>query len=312
MKAKLVSLLFPAGILFIVAGVSVWNIPQKSSNNTDKTIKPTISVTATQSLKPSATIQKPSTAIKPKTNLRQVYIVNVLDGDTVITSTGDRIRYLGINAPEKGQPYSTLSTAKNKDLILNKTVGLEFDVAQKDRYGRTLAYIFLGNTFVNLEMVNSGLAVSETIPPNVKYQDLILSAQKTTRDACRGMWENYCFKDNSKNTSCLSISTIYANPPGDDNKNKNGEWIEFKNTCQNSVSMNNWLLKDNSASNKYEFKNFSLPENQSIRLHSGCGQNSNTDLFWSCPEPRYAIWNNSGDHAYLYNEKQNLVADYSY
>lgn len=121
-----------------------------------------------------------------------VKIVKVLDGDTVQTETGEKIRYIGINSPEKGEPFSREATEANKLLVLGKKVRFEFDVQRKDRFGRTLAYVFADDTFVNLEMVKSGWAVLQTIPPNVRYQDKIVEAQKEARDNCLGTWANLC------------------------------------------------------------------------------------------------------------------------
>ena len=76
--------------------------------------------------------------------------------------------------------------------------------------------------------------------------------------------------------------------------------------------MEGWLIKDSSASNKYYFKNYLLSQNSAVKIHSGCGTDSQIDLFWACPEQKYAVWNNSGDHAYLYNQNGELISDYQY
>ncbi len=66
------------------------------------------------------------------------------------------------------------------------TVHLEFDVQQRDRYGRLLAYVYLKDgTFANAWLVEQGYAQVMTVPPNVKYQDLFLKLQ---REARRGLW----------------------------------------------------------------------------------------------------------------------------
>lgn len=303
MKKKSAVALFLLGILFLTSGFLI----RQNSLNQGPIIKK--NSLKDVSLKSS---EEKTPEITEASQISNELIVRVIDGDTVVSNTGNTIRYLGINAPEKGQPFSTESTEKNKNLVLGKSINLEYDLQVKDKYGRTLAYVFIGNKFINLEMVKSGLAVSETIQPNVKYQDQILGAQKTSRDSCLGIWSGLCL-DLSKNESCVRIAFINADPPGNDNEYKNNEWIEFKNTCSASVSMQNWLVKDNSASNKYQFKNFLLNSNQTVKLHSGCGQDSLTDLYWKCPEQKYAVWNNSGgDHAFLYNEKGEMISDYQY
>lgn len=239
-----------------------------------------------------------------------VKVIRVLDGDTIEIEGGERVRYLGINAPESGQPFSTEATRENERLVAGRTVTLEFDVQTQDRYERLLAYVWAGDILVNQEIVKNGYAVIETIQPNVKYQDLILKAQQEARSACRGLWAGLCSQN--KEASCIKIVNINADAPGNDNYNKNGEWIEIKNTCSQTIPMENWLLKDSSASNKYEFKDFSLEGSKSVIIYSGCGSDTQNKLYWQCPEGQYAVWNNTGDHAFLYDASNNLITEYQY
>lgn len=245
-----------------------------------------------------------------------ILVTEVFDGDTLKLENGEIIRLLGINAPEKGQPYSAKSTQFLKETLLNRPVQLTFDVQNKDRYGRTLGYVYSGSLFVNLELARRGLAVIETIAPNVAHSDEIKAAQDDAKKNCRGLWEGLCGKTGESGlgsgSSCVYISQINADPPGNDTNKKNEEWVEIKNSCSDSVQLSSYLIKDSSASNTYTFNAFSLGSNGVVKIHSGCGQDSSTDLYWKCPEGRYAIWNNSGDHAYLYNSSGVLVSDYQY
>jgi len=241
---------------------------------------------------------------------RSVKVTRVLDGDTIEIESGERVRYLGINAPESGQPFFTEATRENERLVAGRTVALEFDVQTQDRYKRLLAYVWVGDVLVNEEIVKNGYAVIETIQPNVKYQDLILKAQQEARNACRGLWAGLCSQN--KEVSCIRIVNINADAPGNDNENKNGEWIEIKNTCSQAISMESWFLKDSSASNKYEFKDFTLEGSKSVIIYSGCGKDTQDKLYWQCPEGQYAIWNNTGDHAFLYDASNNLIIEYQY
>ncbi len=76
-----------------------------------------------------------------------------------------------------------------RKLVEGKEVKLEFDVSQRDKYGRLLAYVYLTDgTFVNAEIIKQGFAQVMTIPPNVKHQDLFLRLQKEARENRRGLW----------------------------------------------------------------------------------------------------------------------------
>jgi micrococcal nuclease len=80
----------------------------------------------------------------------------------------------------------------NKALVAGRTVVLEKDVSETDRYGRLLRYVWLpdsaGWLLVNLELVRRGFAQVSTYPPDVKYTDLYLDAQRKARDQGRGLW----------------------------------------------------------------------------------------------------------------------------
>ena len=73
-----------------------------------------------------------------------VRVSRVVDGDTVELADGRKVRYLGINTPERGQPFYQEATDFNAELVAGKKVRLEFDVDTIDKYGRTLAHVFVG------------------------------------------------------------------------------------------------------------------------------------------------------------------------
>jgi len=105
------------------------------------------------------------------------------------------VRYIGIDTPETHHPMKGVERAgkeaseANRKLVDGKTVRLEFDVQEQDRYGRLLAYVYLEEgTFVNAWLVENGYAVVMTIPPNVKHQELFLMLQREAREEKRGLW----------------------------------------------------------------------------------------------------------------------------
>jgi micrococcal nuclease len=87
------------------------------------------------------------------------------------------------------EPYGMEAAEANRKLVDGKTVPLEFDVQQLDKYGRTLAYVYLEDgTFVNAWLVENGYAMVMTIPPNVKHEGLFWKLQGEAREAGRGLW----------------------------------------------------------------------------------------------------------------------------
>jgi len=244
--------------------------------------------------------------VSPTGPTRLATVTYVIDGDTIEVGREERVRYLGINTPESGRPYFTEATNENKKLVNEKEVKLELDVQTKDQYGRTLAYVWAGETMVNLELVCRGYANTYTLPPNVKYKDYFLEAERDAREHQRGLWAPSLITQ-----AKIKIVNINADAPGNDNENKNGEWVEIKNQGENSVNMINWTLKDE-ANHIYTFADFTLTPDESLFIYSGCGSNTQEKLYWQCPEGEYAIWNNSGDTAFLRDASGNLVDSYKY
>lgn len=131
-------------------------------------------------------------------------IKRVSDGDTVVIQdeldNQYKIRFIGIDAPEsrnvgnRKQVQVFGSEAKNhlKKLLFNKKIRLEFDVQKIDRYGRTLAYVYLENgVFLNQYLVQKGYARMATFPPNIKYVELFRKSEEKARKNKLGMWKYY-------------------------------------------------------------------------------------------------------------------------
>ena len=122
-------------------------------------------------------------------------VLKVIDGDTVVTSDGQKIRYIGIDTPEiyysrnSAEYFGYQAKDFNKKLVKGKNVKLEFDSEHFDKYDRALAYVYLEDgTFVNAELVKEGYARVMTIEPNTKYADLFKRLEKEAKAKKLGMW----------------------------------------------------------------------------------------------------------------------------
>jgi micrococcal nuclease len=125
-------------------------------------------------------------------------VERVIDGDTVEVRYENEVlavRLIGVDTPETvapGEPvacYGPAASRFTKDNLSGKDVRLEFDVERLDRYGRTLAYVWVGEVLFNEELVLRGFAQVSTFPPNVKYVDQFLAAQRDARKDDRGLWK---------------------------------------------------------------------------------------------------------------------------
>ncbi len=124
----------------------------------------------------------------------------VIDGDTVELAGGQLVRYIGIDAPEThrreggrwvddSEPFGREATEANRRLVEGKrTVRLEYDVQTHDRYGRLLAYVYVGDQMVNEALLADGYATLLTIPPDVKYVERFRQLAAQARAARRGLW----------------------------------------------------------------------------------------------------------------------------
>lgn len=119
-------------------------------------------------------------------------VTNIVDGDTIDVSIDGityRVRYIGMDTPERGDHFFDEATEANRVLVEGETVLLVKDVSETDRYGRLLRYVYLQDgTFVNAELVKQGYALIATFPPDVRHQDLFLELQEEARHAGRGLW----------------------------------------------------------------------------------------------------------------------------
>jgi len=118
-------------------------------------------------------------------------VTQVIDGDTIIIEGGYRVRYIGIDTPEihpRLEAYGMEALAANRMLVEGKEVRLERDVSETDKYGRLLRYVYVGDVFVNAELVRQGLAEAKAYPPDIKYQDYLEDLEAEARQAGRGIW----------------------------------------------------------------------------------------------------------------------------
>lgn len=133
-----------------------------------------------------------------------VKVNRVVDGDTFeIINSGkkEKLRLIGVDTPEtvkpnsKVEPYGPEASNFTKKMIEGKKVRLEFDVQERDKYGRILAYVYLEDgTLLNARLLEEGLATIMTVPPNVRMADYFLGLQKKAQKARKGIWEKMPFE----------------------------------------------------------------------------------------------------------------------
>ncbi len=233
-------------------------------------------------------------------NLTSALVKEVIDGDTIILSNGERVRLVGVNTPEYGRYYFDEARELMEILTLGKEVMLERDITDRDKYGRLLRYVYVNGLFVNLEMIERGFANAYTYPPDVKYTEKFLEAERYARSNDIGLWER----------SKITIVKIDINydAEGNDNQNLNDEYVIIENISSKDVNVGDWTVKD-SGTNIYKFCSFLFKKDSIMYLFSGSGIDSNGSFYWGGTRP---VWNNDHDTLYLRDDEGLLVEIYNY
>jgi len=146
-------------------------------------------------------------------------VARVVDGDTIKLETGEVVRYIGIDTPETVHPnkpvqcYGKEASDKNKELVEGKEIKLEKDVSETDKYDRLLRYVWLGDMLVNEYLVREGYAQSSSYPPDVKYQNKFIEAQRLAREENKGLWGDICEVVISPTPKTNQTQTTILNTP---------------------------------------------------------------------------------------------------
>jgi micrococcal nuclease len=128
---------------------------------------------------------------------QRAYVERVIDGDTIEVNFDDHtdeVRYIGIDTPETVKPgtpvqcFGPQASSFNHRLVEGRAVRLVFDSERRDVYGRLLAYVFVGQRFVNARLVRLGYARTLTIPPNDTHAGLFHRLARDAGLAGRGLW----------------------------------------------------------------------------------------------------------------------------
>lgn len=124
-----------------------------------------------------------------------VRVKRAIDGDTLELADGDRVRYIGVDAPESVDPrrhaecFGKEASAFNRDLVEGKMVRLAKDISDRDRYGRLLRFVYLQDgTLANELLVREGYASVATYPPDVSKEDIFRAAERMARGEKKGLW----------------------------------------------------------------------------------------------------------------------------
>jgi len=168
-----------------------------------------------------------------------VTVHHVHDGDTVRLDDGRRLRLIGIDAPElarDGQPAQPFGLAARDFLRTlmqqhGNRVGLVFDIDRQDKYGRTLAHLFLENgDSVETALLDAGLAVAYTTPPDTRFSACYREHESSARLAARQIWGHARYRDtqvSELDDRSTGFHIVHARVQHGNNSHK-GYWLDLE------------------------------------------------------------------------------------
>ena len=176
-------------------------------------------------------------------SVTKVKVKRVVDGDTIkvmYQGKEESVRLIGVDTPESVHPdasknteFGKISSEFTKKYLDGKEVSLEFDVQERDKYSRLLAYVYIGGEMYNKILLQEGMAKVATFPPNVKYVDDFLALERKAREDNKGLWAYSNNSSSSAQTDNKSNSSGQSNTSGVNNQatqttdsSKDGTWIK--------------------------------------------------------------------------------------
>jgi len=117
-----------------------------------------------------------------------VEVTRIVDGDNIVLADGRRIRYINVDTPEEGECFRDESIKMNEELVMGKKVRVEMDVNEMDRFGRHLAYVWVGDKMVNEELLKAGVGEYQLDTVNLKYQERLIEAADEGHEEGLGLW----------------------------------------------------------------------------------------------------------------------------
>ena len=221
---------------------------------------------------------------------KEYYLVSkVIDGDTIELSNGEKVRLLGINSPEIGEPFGLDAKKYLSEMVEGKNVHLENDSNLRDGYGRLLAFVFIDDKNINVDLVRSGLAHTFELNKLSKYVKELKDAENYAMANQLGIWKK-------SNITCIKLVDL---------KISGVEKVVLKNECNFSIQLKNWILEDESH-NRFKFPSYLFKPNETIEIYS----NNETSRFSF--NKKFQIWNKEGDSLFLRDSKGLLVLFYRY
>ncbi|MBC8099056.1 MAG: thermonuclease family protein [Armatimonadetes bacterium] len=127
-------------------------------------------------------------------------VTSVIDGDTIDVRKGEvtyRVRYVGVNTPERDEDCYDDAVTANRDLVRGQQVRLVQDESNTDRFGRLLRYVYVGDVFVNERLIAEGYAEVVRYDPDDRYYNRFRDLEEAAAEDDLGCHPTGIFDDGS-------------------------------------------------------------------------------------------------------------------
>ncbi|MDZ4165960.1 MAG: thermonuclease family protein [Smithellaceae bacterium] len=227
-----------------------------------------------------------------------VRVRKVIDGDTIQLVDGRKVRLLGINAPEKREPYNQKAKRFVESRVSARDVRLEYDQEREDAYGRLLAYVHAGRSLLNEQLVREGLAHVMTLGANRKHEQRLLAAQGEAKKKRRALWSVWT------RAKTLKITSVHPYHPA-----RQAAYIRVACLADKPLQLAGHVLL-NEAGNRFVFPQFVLAPGYSVIVSASSegGGVSQGILHW----PGIKGFNEQGDTAFLQDSAGNVIDQFPY
>jgi endonuclease YncB( thermonuclease family) len=232
-------------------------------------------------------------------------VKRVLDGDTILLEDGRRVRYLGINTPESGEPYSRRARELNAGLVRGRAVRLELDQEITDTYNRLLAYVYVGPEMANARLLQEGLAHAFFIGTARRHNDLFLRLQGEAKAQRLGLWSG------RSRPRDLKITSVHLSDPSA--SESQDAYVRIACLSNARINLAGYTL-ENGAGRSYRFPGLLLEPGYTVIVKhaegtDGLDRNGQLVAHWTAaPVP----WQSPEGTAYLRSPDGWLVDSFRY
>lgn len=216
-----------------------------------------------------------------------IRIAREVDGDSLeleIDGAVVEVRLVGINAPELADCQGPAARDALGELL--RAGDIAVSGSESDRFDRLLVELEVEGASVNEAMVRAGWALAVH-----GDGDAYVGAMRAAADDQVGMWSP-SVPGCAPVTDDVVVLDAEPDPPGRDEENLDQEFVVIANAGTEPLELDGWQLRDESTGNRFVFEARRLGPGDELVLVTGCGQDSDREVFW-CSE--FPVWSNQGE-----------------